>query len=169
MKRKSSGRRKPAGKRKPSGRMVDHGRRAAMVAVAVLLLVAGVWSSWDTAQHVVLSKGREHGRLTVARCGEETCTGPFDPEGSAAARGGMSIGRSVAVARGEKLDVVVKPGTREVVRAGWPGVLHAWMPLGGALLLAALVIGGGLRWTRVAWGAAAAGGALLLGAFFALG
>ncbi|WP_338672310.1 hypothetical protein V1460_04690 [Streptomyces sp. SCSIO 30461] len=148
--------------------MVEHGRRAATVLVAVLLLAAGVWSSWGTAQHVVLSKGREHGTLTVVRCGAETCTGPFDPEGSPGALDGMTIDRSVAVARGDRLDVVVKPGTDEVVRAGWPGALHAWVPLGGALLLAALVIGGGLRLTRVAWGAAAAGGALLLGAFFAL-
>ncbi|MER6999249.1 hypothetical protein [Streptomyces sp. NPDC000410] len=155
-------------KRNSSGRILDHGRRAAMVLVALLLLVAGAWSSWATAQHVLLSKGREHGMLTVADCGEKTCTGRYDPEGPAASRTGMTIERSVAVTKGDTLTVVVKPGTDQVVRTGWGGALHAWLPLGGALLLAALVIGGGLRLTRIAWGTAAAGGALLVGAFFAL-
>ncbi|MEU2162964.1 hypothetical protein [Streptomyces sp. NPDC019208] len=155
-------------KRNSSGRMLDHGRRASMAAVVLLLIVAGFWSSWGTAQHVLLSKGREHGTLTVADCGEKTCTGPYDPEGPAGERSGMVIARSVAVAEGAELDVVVKPGTEEVVRAGRPGALHAWLPLGGALLLAACVVGGGLRMPRTAWGTAAAGGALLVGAFFAL-
>ncbi|WP_351233470.1 hypothetical protein [Streptomyces sp. NPDC002133] len=155
-------------KRNSSGRILDQGRRAAMVLVALLLLVAGAWSSWTTAQHVLLAKGREHGTLTVAGCGEETCTGPYDPEGPEASRAGMTIDRSVAVTKGAKLSVVVKPGTDEVVRTGWSGALHAWVPFGGALLLAACVIGGGLRWRRIAWGTAAAGGALLVGAFFAL-
>ncbi|MCX4511376.1 MULTISPECIES: hypothetical protein [unclassified Streptomyces] len=155
-------------KRNSSGRMLDHGRRVSMVLVALLLLVAGVWSSWGTAQHVLLSKGREHGTLTVASCGEKTCTGPFDPDGAGTARTGLTIERSVAVDKGAKLPVVVKPGTDEVVRTGWPGALHAWLPFGGALLLAACVIGGGLRMPRTAWATAAAGGALLVSAFFAL-
>ncbi|MEV0965370.1 MULTISPECIES: hypothetical protein [unclassified Streptomyces] len=155
-------------KRNSSGRILDHGRRVSMGAVALLLLVAGFWSSWGTAQHVLLSKGREHGRLTVADCGETVCTGPFDPEGPGGERTGMAIERSVAVSEGARLDVVVKPGTDEAVRAGWPGALHAWLPLGGALLLAACVVGGGLRMPRTAWATAAAGGALLMGAFFAL-
>nr|WP_186357173.1 hypothetical protein [Streptomyces sp. SLBN-118] len=139
-----------------------------MAGVALLLIVAGFWSSWGDAQHVLLAKGREHGTLTVADCGEKTCTGPYDPEGTPAPRKGMTIEKSVAVKKGEKLPVVVKPGTDEVVRTGWAGALHAWLPMGGALLLAALVIGGGLRLTRLAWATAAAGGALLAGAFFAL-
>jgi hypothetical protein len=149
-------------------RLLLYGRRAAMACVAGLLLVAGFWSSWGTAQHVLLAKGREHGTLTVAGCGKDTCTGPYDPEGSAAPRTGMTIEKSIAVKKGAKLPVVVKPGTEEVVRTGTAGALHAWLPFGGALLLAALVIGGGLRLTRLAWATAAAGGALLVGAFFAL-
>lgn len=149
-------------------RLLLYGRRAAMACVAALLLVAGFWSSWGTAQHVLLAKGREHGTLTVAGCGTDTCTGPYDPEGSAAPRTGMTIEKSIAVKKGAKLPVVVKPGTEEVVRTGTAGALHAWLPFGGALLLAALVIGGGLRLTRLAWATAAAGGALLVGAFFAL-
>ena len=35
------------------------GRLAAMGTVAVLILIAGVWASWGTAQHVMLTKGRE--------------------------------------------------------------------------------------------------------------
>ncbi|MFE3497043.1 hypothetical protein [Streptomyces sp. NPDC059175] len=155
-------------KRKSSGRILDHGRRAAMFLVAVLLVVAGVWSSWGSAQHVLLGKGREHGVLTVTSCGEKTCTGPFDPEGPAVARAGMTIEHSVAVSTGARLPVVVKPGTDEVVRTGWAGALHSWLPLGGALLLAALVIGGGLGMARTGWATAVVGGALLVGAFFAL-
>ncbi|NUL06866.1 hypothetical protein HRW07_27260 [Streptomyces lunaelactis] len=145
-----------------------YAHRAAMGCVALLLLLAGFWSSWDTAQHVLLAKGREHGTLTVAGCGDDTCTGPYDPEGSPPPRSGMTIEKSVAVKKAVRLPVVVKPGTDEVVRTGTAGVLHAWVPMGGALVLAGLVIGGGLRLTRLAWGTAAAGGALLVGAFLAL-
>ena len=62
-------------------------RRAAMALVAALLLVAGFWSSWGTAQHVVLAKGRDHGTLTVTGCADDVCTGRYQPSaGSAAAR-----------------------------------------------------------------------------------
>ncbi|MER5463133.1 hypothetical protein ABT010_21105 [Streptomyces sp. NPDC002668] len=149
-------------------RMLLYGRRAAMSCVAALLLAAGVWSSWGTAQHVLLAKGREHGTLKIASCGEETCTGPYEPEDTAAPRSHVTIDKSVAVRKGAKLAVVVKPGTDEAVRTGTAGALYAWLPLGGALVLAGLVIGGGLRLTRLAWATAAAGGALLVGAFFAL-
>ncbi|MFI1397403.1 hypothetical protein [Streptomyces sp. NPDC020681] len=149
-------------------RMLLNGQRAAMALVALVLLAAGFWSSWETAQHVLLSKGREHGTIAVTGCGTDTCTGPFDPEGTPAPRTGMKIEKSVAVKKGATLAVVVKPGTKEVVRTGPAGALHAWLPMGGALILASLVIGGGLRLTRTAWAIGAAGGALLLGAFFAL-
>ncbi|MFG3497869.1 hypothetical protein [Streptomyces sp. NPDC047928] len=143
-------------------------RNAAMALVALLLVVAGVWASWGSAQHVLLSKGREHGVLTVTGCGDEVCTGRFDPEGAPGPRTDMRIARSVAVEKGGRYAVVVKPDSRDLVRTGWAGGLHAWLPLGGALLLASLVVGGGLRLTRVAWVSGAAGGALLLGAFLAL-
>lgn len=64
--------------------------------------------------------------------------------------------------------MVVKPGTDAVVRTGVPGFLHAWVPLGGAMVLAAFVIGGGLRMSRTAWGAGTAGAALLVATFVAL-
>lgn len=144
------------------------GRRALMACVAALLLVAGFWTSWDTAQHVLLSKGREHGTLSVAECGDTTCTGTYDPQGPPPPRAGAPIERSVAVQKGREYEVVLKPGTEEMVRAGSSGVLLAWVPLGGALLLAAPVVGGGMRLTRTGWVTALAGALLLAGAFFAL-
>ncbi|WP_405617026.1 hypothetical protein OG292_25105 [Streptomyces sp. NBC_01511] len=144
------------------------GRRAAMACVAALLLAAGFWTSWGTAQHVLLSKGREHGTLSVTECGDTACTGTYDPEGSPGPRAGTRIERSVAVKRGRSYEVVLKPGTGELVRSGSSGALLAWVPLGGALLLAAPVVGGGLRLTRMAWGTALAGAVLLAAAFFAL-
>ncbi|MFF8846675.1 hypothetical protein ACF08N_28835 [Streptomyces sp. NPDC015127] len=155
-------------KRNSSGRILTHARKASMALVALLLLVAGFWSSWGNAQHILLSKGREHGTLTVARCDDTVCTGPYVPKDPAPERERVTIERSVAVKKGVTLAVVLKPGTREAVRTGPAGGLHAWLPLGGALLLAALVIGGGLRLTRVAWVSASAGGALLVASFLAL-
>ncbi|MFV0129493.1 hypothetical protein ACLGI4_17580 [Streptomyces sp. HMX112] len=147
---------------------LPYARVAAMGLVALLLVVAGVWASWGTAQHVLLSKGREHGTLTVTGCATDVCTGRYEPDGPAGPRTDMTITHSVAVQKDGVYPVVVKPDTRELVRTGWAGGLHAWLPLGGALLLAALVIGGGMRLTRPAWVSAAAGGALLVGAFLAL-
>ncbi|MEV4946610.1 hypothetical protein [Streptomyces sp. NPDC053755] len=147
---------------------MNHARNAAMALVALLLVVGGVWSSWDTAQHILLPKGREHGTLTVTGCNEETCSGRYIPEGPASPHRTLTIDHSVAAAEGQTLPVVVKPGTEEAVRTGWGGGLHSWLPLGGALLLAAPVVGGGLRMTRTAWSVAGLGGAVLLGAFFAL-
>ncbi|MER8233747.1 hypothetical protein ACIRQY_19815 [Streptomyces sp. NPDC101490] len=147
---------------------MTHVRNAAMVLVALLLLVAGAWTSWNSAQHVLLPKGREHGTLTVTGCTEKRCDGRFAPEDPGSARRTLTIARSVAAEPGQTLPVVVKPGTDEGVRSGWGGGLHAWLPLGGALLLGAPLVGGGLRLSRTAWTMAGTGGALLVAAFFAL-
>ncbi|MER5517888.1 hypothetical protein [Streptomyces sp. NPDC002763] len=145
------------------------GRVVSMGAVAVLILVGGVWGSWGTAQHVMLTKGKERGTVAVTACGADTCTGPFTPAASgASARSRVVIGKSVAVRKGQTYDVIVKPGTDEVVRSGPAGILLAWVPLGGALLLAAVVVAGGLRLTRVAWALGGSGIALLTAAFFAV-
>lgn len=141
------------------------GKAVVLSAVVVLLLASGVWESWGTAQHVMLTKGRERGTMTVSACGDKTCTGPFAPDGPATARPRVTITRSVTHRTGEKLPVAVEPGTDDVVRTGWAGVLYAWVPLGGALLLAALVLAGGLRMTRSAWTAGLAGAALMVAAF----
>ncbi|MDV9188622.1 hypothetical protein R6L23_10395 [Streptomyces sp. SR27] len=147
---------------------MTHVRNAAMALVALLLLVAGGWASWNSAQHVLLGKGREHGTLTVTGCTEKMCSGRYAPDDPSSTRRTLTIERSVAAEQGVTIPVVVKPGTDEGVRTGWGGGLHAWLPLGGALLLAAPLIGGGLRLPRTAWSMAGAGGAVLVAAFFAL-
>ncbi|MFF5511233.1 hypothetical protein ACFY4Q_24040 [[Kitasatospora] papulosa] len=155
-------------KRSSSHRLLAHGRSFAAGCVVLLLLAAGVWTSWDTAHHIVLAKGREHGTMLVTACGEDTCTGPFTPDATSADRTSVTVERSVAARTGDRFPVVVKPGTGDVVRTGAPGFLHSWAPLGGALMLAALVIGGGMRLTRTAWGAGIAGAVLLTATFVAL-
>jgi hypothetical protein len=86
----------------------------------------------------------------------------------AAARRSVVIEKSLAVRRGQTYTVVVKPGTDDVVRSGPAGILYSWLPLGGALLLASVLVAGGVRLTRVAWVLAGAGVALLTAAFVAL-
>jgi hypothetical protein len=137
-------------------------------ALVVLLLASGAWDSWRTAHFVMLTKGRERGTMTLVSCGDSTCTGPFSPQGSATARPKVSISLPIRHRTGDHVPVAVEPGTDKVVRAGWGGILFAWVPLGGALLLSAVVIAGGLRMRRTAWGFAAAGAALLAGAFLLL-
>jgi hypothetical protein len=63
---------------------------------------------------------------------------------------------------------VVKPGTDDLVRSGPAGVLYSWVPMGGALLLASVVVAGGLRRSRLAWVMAGSGIALLTAAFVAV-
>ncbi|MBY8876827.1 hypothetical protein [Actinacidiphila acidipaludis] len=137
-------------------------------AITALILASGVWASWQTAQHVMLTKGRERGTVTLAACGDSSCTGPFMPEGAATARPKVTVSLPVRHKVGAHVPVVLKPGTDTGIRAGLGGVLFAWLPLGGALLLAAVVVGGGLRMPRTAWTLAAAGAALVGGAFLTL-
>ncbi|MFE6826812.1 hypothetical protein [Streptomyces sp. NPDC057690] len=145
------------------------GRLVAMGAVAVLILLAGVWGSWGSAQHVMLTKGREQGTVEVTRCGEDTCAGPYTPlSAGSTARARVEIEKSVAVRKGGIYTVVIKPGSDEVVRSGPAGVLYAWVPLGGALLLASVVVAGGLGRVRVGWALAGSGVALLTAAFLAV-
>ena len=142
------------------------GRVAAMGTVVLLILVAGVWGSWGSAQHVMLTKGREHGTIEVTRCAGDSCTGPYTPVSvGSRERDSVGIEHTVAVRTGGTYAVVGKPGTDEVVRSGPAGVLYAWVPLGGALLLASVVAAGGLRSARLSWLLAGTGLALLTGAF----
>jgi hypothetical protein len=141
-------------------------RFTAMGTVAVLILIAGVWASWGTAQHVMLTKGRERGTVEVAGCGSDACWGRFTPSSAGAQpRSRVVLEKSVAVERGRTYTVVVKPGGEDAVRSGPAGVLYAWVPLGGALLLASIVVAGGLLRTRAAWVLALSGVALLTAAF----
>ncbi|MET8893467.1 hypothetical protein [Streptomyces albogriseolus] len=144
------------------------GRFTAMGAVAVLILIAGVWASWGTAQHVMLTKGRERGTVEVTRCAEDACEGPYRPlSPGSQPRAKVVLDDTVAVEKGRTYAVVLKPGG-EAVRSGPAGVLYAWVPLGGALLLASVVVAGGLLRTRAAWVMALAGAGLLTAAFVAL-
>ncbi|MFG2307754.1 hypothetical protein ACGFS9_03535 [Streptomyces sp. NPDC048566] len=145
------------------------GRLAAMGAVALLILVAGVWASWGTAQHVMLGKGRERGTMAVTACSGGVCTGPFRPTSPGArARERVRVDDSPAVREGRTYTVTVKPGGDEVVRGGPAGLLYAWSPLAGALLLASVVVAGGLRLPRTAWAMAGTGLVLLTAAWVAL-
>ncbi|MBQ0966361.1 hypothetical protein KBY91_13930 [Streptomyces sp. RK23] len=159
----------PSSASSASAVLLRFGRVASMGTVAALILIAGVWASWGTAQHVLLTKGRERGTVEVTRCGGGTCSGPYSPVSAGSqARERVVIEDSVAVAKGRTYSVVLKPGSGEAVRSGPAGVLYAWVPLGGALLLASVVVAGGLRRTRVAWGMAGVGVVLLTAAFFAV-
>ncbi|MFI2642915.1 hypothetical protein [Streptomyces sp. NPDC018610] len=168
--RTTAGRGRPprAAARAASSAALRLGRVASMGAVAVLILVAGVWASWSTAPYVMLTKGRERGTVEVTACTRSACSGPYTPRTpGSTARGRVEID-SAAVRKGRAYDVVVKPGTDEVFRSGAAGVLYAWAPLGGALLLASVVVAGGLRRMRAAWVLGGSGVALLTAAFLAL-
>ncbi|MFF2651800.1 hypothetical protein [Streptomyces sp. NPDC058045] len=139
-------------------------RQVALAAVAVLLVVAGIWASWGTAQYVMSARDHERGTLTVTSCGSDACRGtltPRSPSSGAKPRTGLVLDQTVGASRGDRLPVVVKPGTSTVLRTGLPGLSYAWLPLGGALVLAAVVAGGGLRLRRTAWAAGLLGLALL--------
>jgi hypothetical protein len=144
-------------------------KNIAVAAMAVLMLVAGVWTSWGTAQYTMLTKGRERGTMTVTRCGGESCSGPFTPAGGGEERPKVTIDKAaVTGGKGERLLVAVKSGTDQVVRTGWAGILYSWAPFAGSLLLGALLVAGGLRMRRTAWTMGLLGTGLMAGAFVAL-
>ncbi|MER5442062.1 hypothetical protein [Streptomyces sp. NPDC002790] len=150
--------------------MLPVARQIAAAVVAALLLIAGVWASWGAAQHVTFPAGRERGTMTVSRCAEETCTGPFSPASPTAVRhASVTIDRSIGEKKGARFPVVLKPSSTSAVRAGTAGFLHAWVPLGGSLLLASVVLAGGIRHRRLTWITGGAGIALLTAAFAAVG
>ncbi|WP_320774170.1 hypothetical protein [Streptomyces sp. CRN 30] len=175
MSARSASRRAPRASKTRKGTLVAmrFGRLAAMGTVAALILVAGVWASWGTAQHVMLSKGREQGTMKVTECGGDVCSGPYAPVSAGSeARDRVVIEDSVAVDVGRTYPVAVKPGgtaeVADVVRTGSAGLLYAWVPLGGALLLASVVVAGGLRMNRSAWVLGGLGLALITAAFVSL-
>ncbi|WP_246562032.1 hypothetical protein [Streptomyces roseirectus] len=162
----ASRRRRAAPPRRSSSAALRAGRLASMGLVALLILIAGVWASWGTAQHVMLPGGREKGTVVVTQCGEESCTGPFTPVSTGAtARRSLTIAEPIALKVGQTYSVVIKPDSDAGVRSGPAGILYAWVPLGGALLLASIVVAGGLRKSRLAWLMAGSGVALVTAAF----
>lgn len=140
-------------------------RSGLMALIAGVLLVAGVWTSWGTAERMMAAE--ERGTVTVSACGDAECAGVFKPAGSGGKPEKVTVARSVSGDTGERLEVAVKPGTDHVVRTGPAGILYAWVPLGGALLLASLVVAGGLRMRRTAV-AMGLCGALVMGGAWAL-
>ncbi len=139
--------------------------------LALLLVVAGAWASWDTARHAMVADGQQRGTLTLRACDREACVGSFEPaegEGgdqAAAAPEEVVLRETIGLEPGQTLSVALVPGSEEAVRTGAAGVLYAWLPLTGALLLASLVLAGGLRLYRTAWATAALALALLATTF----
>ncbi|HEX5565799.1 MAG TPA: hypothetical protein VFY14_02475 [Streptomyces sp.] len=143
-------------------------RIALLGAVALVPLVAGAWSSLGTARHVVADRGEVRGTMTVEVCQGWVCTGPFAPDAGGGARPEITVDAPVTHRTGERLPVLLRPGTDEALRAGVAGVLYAGLPFAGSLVLASPVIAGGLRMRRTAWVAGLSGGALMAAAFLAL-
>jgi hypothetical protein len=142
-------------------------KNVVMALLALLILVAGVWYSWATARPAMYASAADRGTIMVARCGSDWCTGAFTPaDASGQARARVRIDEEVVGGKGSRVAVAERLGTDEVVRTGMAGVLHAWVPFAGALLLASLLVGGGLRLRRTAWGLGLVGAALI-GASFA--
>ncbi|MGI5352872.1 hypothetical protein ACQEU8_32535 [Streptomyces sp. CA-250714] len=139
-------------------------RAGLMALIALVLVVAGVWTSWDTATTAMT--GNERGTVTVKKCGDDECTGTFLNE-KTSKHEKVTVSEFVSGGKGETLDVAVQPGTDHVVRTGPAGVMYAWVPLGGALLLASLVIAGGLRMRKTALLTGVCG-ALIMGSAWAL-
>ncbi|WP_165986496.1 hypothetical protein [Streptomyces sp. YIM 98790] len=144
-------------------------RGVALLLLTLLVVVAGVHASWDTARHVMIPDRQQSGRLTLESCDDDACTGYFEPdrEDGTAAREAVRMAQPIGRTEGETVPVVLRPDTDDAVRIGLPGVLYSWLPLTGALLLAAIVIAGGLRLYRVGWIVAGSGMTLLLATFLA--
>lgn len=134
--------------------------------LALLLVLAGGWTSWDAARPAMF--GEQSGTVRIEKCGGDECVGRFaSADGRASGADGLkvTVGESVSGQLGETLDVTLLPGTKGVVRTGPAGILYAWMPLAGALLLASLVVAGGLQMRRTAWAMGLSGAALMAAAW----
>ncbi|MFI6350581.1 hypothetical protein [Streptomyces sp. NPDC050560] len=144
-------------------------RGLAVTVVALLLVTAGTWASWGPARRAMGADGGVRGTMTVASCHDGECTGPYTPSSAGSSpRSRVVLRQPVAADEGARVAVALRPGSDEVVRTGAAGLFRSWLPLGGALLLAAVIIAGGLRMPRTAWTAGVTGIALLTAAFVAL-
>lgn len=173
---RTSAPRRPAPRGKPRSRTRKAGesaygallwaRMAALGLLALLLVAAGVRTSWHAAPHAMFADGRERGTMRLLACGEDACTGPFAAaDGQGTHRQSVTLRQPLGREPGESLSVALRPGTDEAVRTGAAGVLYAWLPLAGSLLLAAPVIAAGPRMVRTAWATAGLGLALLVATF----
>jgi hypothetical protein len=142
-------------------------RQVAVACLVLLIVAAGVRASWNAAGWAAARDGR--GTMTVAHCSDEECTGSFEPTAvDAAPRDRVVLKDTVGTEEGERVSVALRPGTSEVVRTGTGGIFRACLPFGGALVLAAVVIAGGLRMRRTAWVTGVVGLGVLVGAFVTL-
>ncbi|GHJ39639.1 hypothetical protein [Streptomyces sp. TS71-3] len=117
--------------------------------LVVLVVAAGVWASWHPARAAMGGAGR--GTMTVTRCTDDRCTGTYAPASPGAARRDtVVLDETVGIHKGAKIPVATAHGD-EVVRTGSAGLVRACLPLGGALVLAAVVIAGGLRLRKTGW------------------
>ncbi|OEV05313.1 hypothetical protein [Streptomyces oceani] len=140
-----------------------------MALLAGLLLVAGVWTSWSTAEPAMFAPAAERGTLTVEKCGDDECRGSYAPSATGAERRtGVTLDSLVSKGPGETVPVTLPESATEAVRTGVAGVSYAWVPLAGALLLASLIVAGGLRMRRTAWGMGLLGAGGMLTAFLLL-
>lgn len=117
--------------------------------VSLLLLAAGGWTSWDTAGPALT--GDRRGTVEVSECSKDECSGTFSPaRGGGSPVEGVTLAESASGEVGERLQVALRPGTKEAVLTGPSGALYGAVPFGGSLVLASLVVAGGLRWRRTA-------------------
>lgn len=123
-------------------------RNIVLTLLAVLLLVAGGWTSWQTAGPAL--RGDVRGTVRIAKCTEEECAGTFTPTTGGGSGQKVTITESASGTVGERLQVALRPDSNEVVRTGPSGALYGSVPLGGSLVLAALVFVGGMRMKRTA-------------------
>jgi hypothetical protein len=139
-------------------------RNMLLALITLVLLSAGVWQSWDTAWPAIT--GHQRGTVKITSCRGDDCTGPFTA--STGARGGLDkarIAESVSGHTGRTIEVARRPGTTRVVRTGPAGVLYGCVPFGGAMLLASVVVAGGLRMRRTGLTLGLLGAAVMAGAW----
>ena len=154
--------------RTPADRAVWLARVLSSALLAVLLVVAGCWSSWDTVQHSLYAKEGQRGVLTLAGCDRSACTGAFAPRSAVGEEvADVRLTQRIGLEQGDRLAVALWPDSTDAIRTGLPGFLYAWLPLTGSLLLAALLIAGGMRLYRVGWAVGGLALALIGATFFA--
>lgn len=159
----------PPSPRSSADRMLWLGRVLGSALLAVLLVVAGWWSSWETVRHSLYAKESQRGVLTLASCDRSACTGAFAPRSVLGEElDGVRLSQRIGLEEGDELAVALWPDDRsEAIRTGLPGFLYGWLPLTGALLLAGVVIAGGMRLYRTGWTVGGLALALIGATFFA--
>ncbi|GAA3878272.1 hypothetical protein [Streptomyces sedi] len=114
--------------------------------LAVALVAGGAWASWEDARYTFGVRDIEESEITLLRCEPEGCAGVSTVSGDM-----VVLEQRFGRAEGERLTVVRPPEGDVVLRSDGAGRLYSLAPLAGGLLLASVVIAGGLRRYRVAW------------------